>query len=83
MDYQVSIIKDEELIEKRIIEVKDELVIRDILGRKTHRACIDGKWTEPIYTIIVEELEKESYGRRNIQTRFLGEYPISPAVVEC
>ena len=43
MDYQVSIInEDEEEIETHTVEVKNEKDINKILGKKTHRACVNG-----------------------------------------
>ena len=69
MYYRVSIIKDEELIEKQIIEVNNESEIKEILGKKTHRACIDGAWTEPKYVTIVEEVKENTNDRREQQHR--------------
>jgi len=64
MYYRVSIIKDKELIENKIIEINNESEIKEILGKKTHRACIDGAWTEPKYVTIVEEVKENTNDRR-------------------
>ena len=65
MDYQVSIIdENKEEIETHTIEVKDEKEINKILGKKTHRACVNGEWTQPKYTTIITK--KDDYGRTNI-----------------
>ena len=65
MDYQVSIIdENKEEIETHTIEVKDEKEINKILGKKTHRACVNGELTQPKYTTIITK--KDDYGRTNI-----------------
>ena len=65
MDYQVSIIdENKEEIETHTIEVKDEKEINKIIGKKTHRACVNGEWTQPKYTTIITK--KDDYGRTNI-----------------
>ena len=65
MDYQVSIInEEEEEIETHTIEVKDEKEINKILGKKTHRACVNGEWTQPKYTTIITK--RDEHGRTNI-----------------
>ena len=65
MDYQVSIInEDEEEIETHTVEVKNEKDINKILGKKTHRACVNGEWTHPKYTTIITK--RDEHGRTNI-----------------
>lgn len=65
MDYQVSIInEEEEEIETHTIEVKNEKDINKILGKKTHRACVNGEWTQPKYTTIITK--RDEHGRTNI-----------------
>ena len=65
MDYQVSIIdENKEEIETHTIEVKDEKEINKILGKKTHRACVNGEWTQPKYTTIITK--RDEHGRTNI-----------------
>ena len=74
MDYQVSIInEDEEEIETHTVEVKDEKDINKILGKKTHRACVNGEWTHPKYTTII--IKKEDYERINTIGHGQGETP--------
>ena len=65
MDYQVSIInEEEEEIETHTIEVKNEKDINKILGKKTHRACVNGEWTQPKYTNIITK--RDEHGTTNI-----------------
>ena len=65
MDYQVSIInEEEEEIETHTIEVENEKQIDKILGKKTHRACVNGEWTQPKYTTIITK--RDEHGRTNI-----------------
>ena len=65
MDYKVSIINEnEEEIESHTIEIENEKDIDKILGKKTHRACVNGEWTQPKYTTIITK--KEDYGRTDI-----------------
>ena len=46
------------------IEVKNEKDINKILGKKTHRACVNGEWTQPKYTTIITK--RDEHGRTNI-----------------
>ena len=55
MNYQISIIKDKEIIEQHIINIKNSKDINKVIGEKTHRIFNDGSWTEQKYKTIVKE----------------------------